>query len=72
MNTHTHTRSGLLYRQLIPKTARTQEADHSNGYARLSCTEMAKADNLACQKSEVLESVMGDFYPRTYFMLFLH
>jgi hypothetical protein len=54
---------GLLYRQLIPKTARDQQPDRSNGYARLVCT--ASDDKEACQKSSVLEEVQGDYYPRT-------
>lgn len=48
----------------MPKTARTQEPDHSNGYARLACEKMS-GDNSACIKSSVLESLMGEFYPRT-------
>ena len=50
----------------MPKTARTQEADHSNGYARLQCEKMA-SDNSACIKSSVLESLMEEYYPRTCF-----
>lgn len=61
-----HNDAGLLYRQLVPKTARTQGPDHSNGYARLQCEKMA-SDNSACIKSSVLESLMEEYYPRTFF-----
>lgn len=52
----------------MPKTARTQEPDHSNGYARLACEKMSAGDNAACIKSSVLESLMEEYYPRTWFV----
>jgi hypothetical protein len=58
-NTHT---TGILYRQLVPKTSRDQQPDRSNAYARIACGQMA--DNDACIKSSVLEGLMGEYYPR--------